>query len=112
MKHSAIEIGTQLEAAAPQLRTVETMLQDMESNVAPNARAVAQGKSKPFLPTMPAAEYEELKSKLRAQDRMADKPVEAGMEAEAKPKPKPKPSPARPSSSSVRISRVRPTSTA
>ena len=83
MKHSAIEIGTQLEAAAPQLRTVETMLQDMETNVAPNARAVAQGKSKPFLPTMPAAEYEEIKSKLRAQDRMAEKPVEADMEADA-----------------------------
>jgi len=90
VKHSAIEIGTQLEAAAPQLRTVETMLQDMETNVAPNARAVAQGKSKPFLPTMPAAEYEEVKSKLRAQDRTAEKPVEADMEAEAGPEALPR----------------------
>lgn len=88
MKHSAIEIGTQLEAAAPQLRTVETMLHDMESNAAPDARAVAQGKSKPFLPTMPAAEYEELKTTLRAQALVADKPVEVDAEAEAEALPR------------------------
>lgn len=54
MKHSSIEVGTQLEAALPRIRTVEAMLQDMQDNVAPAAGAIAQGKSKPFLPTMPA----------------------------------------------------------
>jgi hypothetical protein len=83
VKHSAIEVGTQLESAAPRLRTVETMLQDMEKSVTPNARAVAQGKSKPFLPTMPADEYQELKAKLQAQGQVADKHVEAEAEVEA-----------------------------
>ena len=82
MKLSAIEVGTQLEAAAPQLRTVEAMLHDMRNNVAPVHDAVAQAKSKPFLPTMPADQYEELKAKLEAHKPAADKPLEFDLEAQ------------------------------
>lgn len=77
MKHSSIEVGTQLEAAPPRLRTVEAMLQDMQDNVEPAAGAVAQGKSKPFLPTMPADQYEELKARLRAQGPALEKALDA-----------------------------------
>jgi hypothetical protein len=81
MKHSSLEIGTQLEAAAPQLRTMEAMLQDMQDNLAPGPDAVAQAEAKPFLPTMPADQYQELKARLDAQGQGAA--VEKGLDAEA-----------------------------
>jgi hypothetical protein len=84
VKHSSTEVGPQLEAAAPQTRSVETMLQDMQNHPAPAARAIAQAKSKPFLPTMPADQYEELKATLQAQGPAAEKPIET--EAEALPR--------------------------
>jgi hypothetical protein len=84
VKLSSVEIGTRLEASAPHVRTVEVMLQEMENNPSPAPRAIAQGKSKPFLPTMPADEYEELKATLLARGPAAEKPSE--FEAEALPR--------------------------
>jgi hypothetical protein len=82
MKHSLLEIGTQLEGAAPQLRTMEAMLQDMQDNLAPAQDALAQAEAKPFMPTMPADQYEELKARLEAQGlgAAADKRIDAEME--------------------------------
>lgn len=76
MKHSSIEIGTRLEAAAPQPRTVETMLKAMRDNPGPAPDAAAQ-KAKPFRPTMPADQYAELKARLQAQGWAAGKPLDA-----------------------------------
>jgi hypothetical protein len=83
MKHSSLEIGTQLEAAAPQLRAVETMLQAMQDNLAPAQDALAQAEAKPFLPTMPADQYQELKAGLEAQGAAVDKGLDVEAETQA-----------------------------
>ena len=68
MRHSIIEVGTKVEAAAPQVRTLESMLEDMRGKAPPVSPM------KPFLPTMPAEKYAALKAKLRAQGFAAEKP--------------------------------------
>lgn len=72
MKLSSIEVGAQIEAAAAQLRTLESMLADMR-NVAPAPDIIAQGKQVPFLPTMPVDQYTDLKTALHAEGPVADK---------------------------------------
>lgn len=84
MKHSLIEVGAQIDAAAAQLRTLESMLEHMQNNPAPSADPLLQGKPKPFLPTMPADQYAELKAKLQAEGSSADKPID--VQAEAQPR--------------------------
>jgi len=84
VKHSSIETGAKIEATAAQLRTLESMLADMQANVAPSADALAQGKPKPFLPTMPAEHYAELKARLQEQGPAADKPLD--VQAEVQPR--------------------------
>lgn len=82
MKHSPIEVGAQIDAAAPQLRTLESMLEHMQNNPAPVADPLLQGKSQPFLPTMPADQYAEVKAKLQAEGPSADKPIDVQAEAQ------------------------------
>jgi hypothetical protein len=77
VKHSSIEVGAKIEADAAQLRTMEAMQADMQNNLAPAPEALAQGKQKPFMPTMPAAEYADLKARLQAEGPSADKPQDA-----------------------------------
>lgn len=83
MKHSSIETGVRMEAAPAQLRTMEAMLTDMQNRAAA-PDALVQGKQKPFLPTMPADQYADLKTMLHAEGKTADKPVD--VQAEAQPR--------------------------
>lgn len=84
MKHSSIEIRTQLKAAAPQLRTVETMLQDMRNKPAPAPDADARAKVKRFRPTLPADLYEALKARFRAHGSGSAKPLDGQTAAPAR----------------------------
>ncbi|HEY0065363.1 MAG TPA: hypothetical protein VGC21_24815 [Telluria sp.] len=81
MKHSAIEIGTQIDADAPEFRTLETMLADAADHPAPTPEELAQRQLKPFLPTIPADQYADLKSKLQA-EATTDKPLDAQAEGQ------------------------------
>jgi hypothetical protein len=58
------------------------MLEEMRNNPVPAQDPAAESKSKPFLPTMPADEYAELKAKLQAEQPTAKKPVNVQAEAE------------------------------
>ncbi len=69
MKHTIAEVGTRAEAAAPHIRSLEMMLDDMRS------KTPASSPLRPFLPTMPADQYMALKAKLRAQGFSAEKPL-------------------------------------
>lgn len=80
MKLSSIEVGTKIEAADAQLRTLESMLADMQSHVAPAPEAGVQGQKKPFLPTMPADQYADLKTRLYMEGAAADKEQSATAE--------------------------------
>lgn len=80
MKHSSKEIRRQLQAAAPQLRTVETMLQDMRSQPRAMPDAATQAQVKRFRPTMPAQRYEALKARQKVK-------LEAGLEAQESARP-------------------------
>jgi len=83
MKHSPMEVGTEIEAAAPQVRTHEQMQQDTTNKLMPGPDALAQAESKPFLATMPADQYEEMKARLQLQAPMAEKALEAAAEPQA-----------------------------
>ena len=83
MKHSSIEIGTMIETDAPEFRTMESMLADMQNSRAPTPDEFAQRKSRPFMPTIPAELYADLKAKLHAEGITTEKPVQAQAEVQA-----------------------------
>lgn len=87
MKLSSIELGTKIDADAPEFRTLESMLADIGDNPAPTLDALAQGKSKPFMPTIPAEQYADLKTKLHAEGTTQDKPIQeqAQVQSDAQP---------------------------
>jgi len=88
MEHSFIEADAKLEASPAQARTLDTMMEDMRNMPAPAQNLSAQPRMKPFLPTMPAPDYAEMKARLQEAGATADKPadVQAALHAEAQPR--------------------------
>lgn len=82
MKHSSIEVGAKIEAASGQLRTMESMLADMQNPPALPPEALAQARQKMFLPTMPIDQYADLKTRLHAEGPGIEKPLDAQAEAQ------------------------------
>jgi len=90
VNHSPIEVGAYIDVADAQLRSLESMLADMQGAPAPAPGAAAQQRQKPFMPTMPPDQYAGLKAALQAQGPTAEKTqgAQPAQEAQATPAPR------------------------
>lgn len=83
MERQSIEAGAKIEAAAPQRRTIESMLEDMRNTPAPAQQTKRQSKAKHLPTTLPGDEYADMKARLHAERPRDEKPFDVQVNAQA-----------------------------